>query len=395
MPWLFYYILTMNTKPSIITINQVLGGLMRYNLVDACKEMFCKLESMPMKQKVETLNALRLALSEYSPFKSEPVDCVQWVPNTEVTQNDYNPNSVAPPEMKLLELSIQEDGYTQPIVSWARDNIYEVIDGFHRHRVGKESKTIHSRIHGYLPLVVINKDRQELSDRMASTIRHNRARGKHGVDSMSDIVVELKKRNRSDEWIAKHLGMDLDEVLRLCQISGIAELFVDSEFSKSWDVEDLVETDFNGLEEDDVEIKVSNRILHTYDKWECYPAGFYESKAEGLSKEQCEEIYKNMLSDIPQFEAALQRVITEWPRSCEHYLTNENMNRIAWLGQASLCIAHKIPAVYRGGFTLLTPEQQQKANETALKYLNKWLVANNRPTLNMEDAQSKTEANIY
>lgn len=360
-----------------------------------CAELFKNLEDMPLCEKVATINAIRLELHKYSPFKTEPVDCVQWVLNTEVTQNDYNPNSVAPPEMKLLELSIQEDGYTQPIVSYSRDNIYEVIDGFHRHRVGKESAPIQKRIHGYLPLVVINKDRTELSDRMASTIRHNRARGKHGVDSMSDIVVELKKRNRSDEWIAKHLGMDLDEVLRLCQISGIAELFIDTEFSKSWDVEDLVDTDFNGLTEDDVEVKVTERILHTYEKWECYPAGFYENKAEGLTKDQCEEVYKNLLSDTPEFEKALERVITEWVKSCEHYLTNENMNRIAWLGQASLCISCGIPSVFRGGFMLLTSEQQLQANKTALKYLNKWLVQHGRKELGLEEATSKTEANIY
>lgn len=364
-------------------------------ILNEAADLFAQLSDLPLKRRVEMINALRLELQKYSPFKTEPVDCVQWVKNTLVTQNDYNPNSVAPPEMKLLELSIQEDGYTQPIVSYSRDEVYEVVDGFHRHRVGKESAAIQKRIHGYLPLVVINKDRTELSDRMASTIRHNRARGKHGVDSMSDIVVELKKRNRSDEWIAKHLGMDLDEVLRLCQISGIAELFIDTEFSKSWDVEDLVETDFSGLTEDEVEVKVSDRILHTYDKWECYPAGFYENKAEGLTKEQCEEVYKNLLQDIPEFEKALERVTTEWVKSCEHYLTNENMNRIAWLGQASLCIACGIPSVFRGGFTLLTPEEQLAANKAALKYLNKWLSKYNKKPLTMEEAQSKTDANIY
>ncbi len=222
-------------------------------LVAQCQELFKELQDLPLKQRVETLNAIRLALSEYSPFKTEPVDCVQWIANTEVQANDYNPNTVAPPEMKLLELSIQEDGYTQPIVSWQRDETYEVIDGFHRHRVGKESRIIQKRINGYLPLVVINKDRSEKSDRMASTIRHNRARGKHGVDSMSDIVVELKKRNRSEEWIAKHLGMDSDEVLRLCQVSGLVEMFANTEFSKSWDIEavddnvDVVELDESEL----------------------------------------------------------------------------------------------------------------------------------------------------
>jgi ParB-like chromosome segregation protein Spo0J len=222
------------------------------SLVFRATELFKELESMPLKAKVEAINQIRLALREHSPFKTEPVDCVQWVPNTLVTANEYNPNTVAPPEMKLLELSIQQDGYTQPIVSWARDNVYEVIDGFHRHRVGKESKDIQKRIQGYLPLVVINNNRAELSDRMASTIRHNRARGKHGVDSMSDIVVELKKRNRSEEWIAKHLGMDTDEVLRLCQVSGLTEMFSKSHFSMSWDVDSLPETVVN-LDDEELE----------------------------------------------------------------------------------------------------------------------------------------------
>lgn len=223
-------------------------------LIDQCAVIFKQLETMPLKEKVETLNAIRLELAKYSPFKTEPVDCVQWIPNTKVTANDYNPNTVAPPEMKLLELSIENDGYTQPIVSWSRDGIFEVIDGFHRHRVGKESKPIQKRINGYLPLVVINNERTELSDRMASTIRHNRARGKHGVDSMSEIVVELKKRNRSEEWIAKHLGMDAEEVLRLCQVSGLVEMFSNTEFSQSWDIEvkdDNVDN-FEGLDEETI-----------------------------------------------------------------------------------------------------------------------------------------------
>ncbi len=225
----------------------------KQDIILQCKDLFVQLEKMPLKQKVDTLNAIRLELSKYSPFKTEPVDCVQWVPNTEVQANEYNPNTVAPPEMKLLELSIENDGYTQPIVSWAREGKYEVIDGFHRHRVGKESKPIQKRINGYLPLVVINKERSELSDRMASTIRHNRARGKHGVDSMSDIVVELKKRNRSEEWIAKHLGMDADEVLRLCQVSGLVEMFSTSNFSKAWDIENVDDNvNFEGLDEDSV-----------------------------------------------------------------------------------------------------------------------------------------------
>lgn len=139
-----------------------------------------------------------------------------------------------------------------------------------------------------------------------------------------------------------------------------------------------------------------DRVYHTYEKWECYPAGFYEKKPfKELTKDECEKIYAELLTNIPEFEVALNRVITEWKNSCEHYLTNENMNRIAWLGQASLCIAKGIPANYRAGFNLLTPEQQKQADLTALKYLNKWLVAYGQPELDYENAQSKTKANIY
>jgi len=203
-------------------------------LVERCAGLFCELEAMPLEQKVEVINAIREALLQHSPFKAEPVDCVRWIKSDLVTANDYNPNSVAPPEMKLLEHSITEDGYTQPIVSWKRDDVFEVVDGFHRHRVGKESTTVRERVHGYLPAVVINGDRQDKGDRMAATIRHNRARGEHRVESMADIVVELKRRFWSDQKIADELGMDADEVLRLQQVTGLAGLFADRSFSEAW-----------------------------------------------------------------------------------------------------------------------------------------------------------------
>ena len=163
---------------------------------------------------------------------------MEWVLNTEVIANDYNPNSVAAPEMELLKLSIQADGYTQPIVSF-KDEKREVVDGFHRHKVGKYDEEIQSRIHGYLPLVTINDERIDKGDRIAATVRHNRARGKHSIDGMSDIVIDLKRRNWSDKKIAKHLGMDADEVLRLTQITGLAEAFKDHEFSMAWEPEFL------------------------------------------------------------------------------------------------------------------------------------------------------------
>lgn len=222
----------------------------KLGILDQATAIFCQLDELPEQEKIELLNAIRAELRKHSPFKNEPIECIYWVPEDTVQANDYNPNSVAPPEMKLLEHSIVEDGYTQPIVSWQNGDKKEVVDGFHRHRVGKESAIVRERIHGYLPVVVLNDDRTDRSDRMASTIRHNRARGKHKVDAMSDIVVELKRRFWSDEKIAKELGMEPDEVLRLQQISGLASLFSDSAFSEAWEAESFAEiNDEGGMEE--------------------------------------------------------------------------------------------------------------------------------------------------
>lgn len=194
-----------------------------------------EVSKLPEAEKISALNMVREQLHQISPFAAEPVDCVIWVPNDQVEANDYNPNTVAPPEMKLLEISISEDGYTQPIVAWGKNEYYEVVDGFHRNRVGKESTDICKRVHGYLPITLISKGREDRGDRIAATIRHNRARGKHQVAAMSDIVLELSRRNWSDAKIGRELGMEPDEVLRLKQITGLAELFKDAEFSQAWE----------------------------------------------------------------------------------------------------------------------------------------------------------------
>lgn len=186
-------------------------------------------------ERIAALNIVRRALHEIGPFHDEPVDCVVWIAAEQVAANDYNPNAVAPPEMRLLEHSITEDGYTQPIVGWVAGDVVEVVDGFHRNRIGKESKKVRQRVRGYLPVVIINQSRAERSDRIAATIRHNRARGKHQVAAMSEIVQELARRNWSDARIGKELGMDADEVLRLKQISGLAEMFANREFSEAWE----------------------------------------------------------------------------------------------------------------------------------------------------------------
>jgi hypothetical protein len=139
------------------------------------------------------------------------------------------------------------------------------------------------------------------------------------------------------------------------------------------------------------------RIYHTWEKWECYPAGFYDNRPSDKTKtpDECQEIYRSLLSDLDRFEEALKRVLSEWPNSCEHYLSNENMNRIAWLGQSSLCISEGIPAIYRGGFNMLTEDQQLAANLMALKYLNVWLSSRGEETLTLEQAASKTQAELY
>lgn len=185
---------------------------------------------------VQALNFARRALHEVSPFADEPVDFVAWEPVGQVEANDYNPNAVAPPEMRLLEHSISEDGYTQPIVTHDEGERLIVVDGFHRNRVGKESKRVRERLDGYLPVVRIRASREAKVDRMASTVRHNRARGAHGVESMTDLVAYLSRKGWDTAKIGKELGMDDDEVLRFRQVSGLAELFADQDFSQAWDV---------------------------------------------------------------------------------------------------------------------------------------------------------------
>lgn len=357
-----------------------------------------RLESMPIQQRIYELNQIRAALHECSPMRNEPVDFVQWVPASSVYANDYNPNSVAPPEMELLAHSILTDGYTQPIVTLPTEKGREVVDGFHRNRVGKENVEVATRVNHYLPVVSIKASQAGLNDRIAATIRHNRARGKHSVDAMSDIVIELKRRNWSDARIGKELGMDPDEVLRLTQITGLSEVFAGQEFSEAWESDASPSTSSEILSDiiEGYTPKKTNRILHTWEHWECYKAGFYaERPPGGISQEEGEEIYAEFLSDLERFEAALNGVISEWKNSCEHYLTNDRMNRIAWLGQASAAYATQMPSGCRGGYNRLSVEKQQKADKLALDYLNKWLAANDRPTAAMAEALGRTDAELY
>lgn len=201
------------------------------------------LRELPEDERIEPLNAARRALHEVSPFRDEPVDLVEWVPVIRVHANDYNPNTVAPPEMRLLEHSIVEDGYTQPIVVHPDEDALVVVDGFHRNRVGRESSAVHQRVRGHLPVTRIREGRGGDDARRASTVRHNRARGVHGVESMTDLVAYLAKKGWDDTKIGRELGMDADEVLRFRQVSGLAELFRDQEFSQAWEIDETALAD--------------------------------------------------------------------------------------------------------------------------------------------------------
>ena len=191
-------------------------------------EMKNYLQSLPEDKRIEAINAFRQAIHENSPFREQPVDCVLWIKQDEITANDYNPNNVAPPEKRLLCKSLEMDGFTQPIVvteSEARH--YEIVDGFHRHEIGSNRAVLKRQLKGYLPVTCLRKERQKKFDRIAATIRHNRARGRHQINAMSDIVRELVQLGWDDERISQELGMDSDEVLRLKQINGLLELFAD------------------------------------------------------------------------------------------------------------------------------------------------------------------------
>jgi ParB-like chromosome segregation protein Spo0J len=368
-------------------------------------EILTSIENLDLDGKINFINELREFIHLNSPFKNEPVDYVKWVLAESVVANDYNPNKVAPPEMELLEVSIMNDGYTQPVVTYPNNGKIEVVDGFHRTRVSKESKVVRQRVMGYTPTVIIRKEQSSKNDRIASTIRHNRARGKHQVDAMSEIVLELKNRNWKNERIAKELGMDEEEILRLCQITGLQDIFKDDDFSKSWEASDSIanyEVLTDELNEDEVEhYRTTNtsdpeRIFHTYENWECHKAGFYASRKEGMTQEQCEQSYAEYLADTERFKEGLQGVLDNWINSCEHYLTNKAMNRIAWLGQAAMCYSTGVPSKFCAGFNRLTSEQQDKANLVALDALNYWRVKYNRTPITMDEALSiGRQVNIY
>lgn len=186
------------------------------------------------EKRIDALNTIREWLHELSPESNNPVDFVRWIPISKIMANDYNPNNVAKIEMRLLHTSISHDGYTQPIVTVydALNDKYIIVDGFHRYFVAKTNKDIFDSCNGMLPVVVINKD---INDRMASTIRHNRARGKHQVTGMSNMVFEMLDNGWSDAEICNELGMEAEEIIKLKHITGFSKLFANAEYSKAWE----------------------------------------------------------------------------------------------------------------------------------------------------------------
>lgn len=202
---------------------------------ESLQQLEAALSGMDDAARTLALNTIRSRLHALSPFRNEPVDCVLWLPAGKVRANDYNPNVMAPAEQRLLQLSLMTEGYTQPVVVARAGRGYSVVDGYHRMQLGKHKPRLRERLKGYLPVVMVHETGD--SERRAATVRHNRARGQHAVTAMSELVRDLARLGWGDERIAKELGMDADEVLRLKQISGLAEMFGDGAFSEAWTVE--------------------------------------------------------------------------------------------------------------------------------------------------------------
>ena len=211
------------------------------NVVAQVQPVCEQIKAMPVEQQIEALNQIRAALHEVSPFCDQPVDCVLWVPGEQVEGNDYNPNRVAPPEMRLLVRSIDADGMTQPVVSWRTNAHYEVVDGFHRTRVCRENEGIRKRLHGYVPVTVIRQSQEGTNDRVAATIRHNRARGKHSVAGMSSMVFKMLDNGWTELEVCNQLGMEPEEVLKLKHLTGFSRLFENEEYKRAWQTRRQIE----------------------------------------------------------------------------------------------------------------------------------------------------------
>lgn len=205
------------------------------NVAETTEALVALLAKLPDAERIDALNQVRAALHEVSPLKHHPVDFVRWAKVDTVRGNDYNPNTVSPPEMRLLAHSVAANGYTMPVVTHEAEDGTVVVDGFHRRRVCVEVKTVSESTLGYLPVTRIRAERADEPSRIAATIEHNRARGEHRVDAMSDLVRQLHQAGWREDKIQEELGMTSDEVRRLKQITGLAEMFAQREFSEAWE----------------------------------------------------------------------------------------------------------------------------------------------------------------
>lgn len=206
------------------------------NLMDALKAEISAVKNTD--ERIDLINSIRLEIHEVSPLRHHPADCVLWERSAEIETQKINPNAVAPPEMELLYESIKNDGYTMSVVAYRqKDGTIRVVDGFHRRKIERMHSDISESTFSRIPLTLIRESQEGEGDRMASTIRHNRARGTHNIELMSTIVAELVEMGKSDRWIQKHIGMSADELLRLKQITGVAALFANRDFSDSWEAD--------------------------------------------------------------------------------------------------------------------------------------------------------------
>jgi ParB-like chromosome segregation protein Spo0J len=205
------------------------------NLTSMAAALVAELAKLPEQERIDAINDVRAAIHEVSPLKHHPVDFVRWERAERVRGNDYNPNAVAPPEMRLLEHSMDANGVTMPIVTHKAVEDSVIVDGFHRSRVGKTSAKVAPTLLGRLPITQIRADRADEGARIAATVEHNRARGEHRIEAMSEVVRMLYQAGWRDEKIQEELGMQPDEVRRLKQITGLAELFAERDFSRAWE----------------------------------------------------------------------------------------------------------------------------------------------------------------
>lgn len=192
------------------------------------------------REKIAKIEEIRALLHKLSPKNNQPVNLVRWVPIEKVHANDYNPNSVAKNEMRLLYVSISHDGYTQPVVTVydeAKDQ-YVIVDGFHRYTTMRLNQDIYDLNYGLLPVVVIEKS---INDRMASTVRHNRARGKHSVSGMANMVFQMLDNGWKDDAICAELGVEPDELVRLKHVTGFSKLFENTEYRLAWETKRQIE----------------------------------------------------------------------------------------------------------------------------------------------------------